>query len=107
MNRPDGHLEDAFALDLAELVALALERRQHGLQIEFLSQRMNLRPVVVEGTTARIGMAFEFEPEQVLDFPLLPIGGGQGIGQRDELRPSGDTGTRRMRKPWAASRAKT
>ena len=87
VHRADGHLEDAFALDLAKLVPLAGERRQPGLPVEILPQRMNLRPVVVQRAAARIRVADQLEAEQVLDLAFLPVDGVHGIGQRDELRP--------------------
>ena len=34
-------------------------------------------------------MADQFDPEQVLDFPFLPVGGGDSIGQRRQLRLAG------------------
>ena len=89
MNRPDRDLEHAFAFDLAELVPLALERRQHGVQVEVLPQRINFRPVVVQRAAAGIGMAFELEAEQILYFALLPVDGGQGVGEGNELGLAG------------------
>ena len=86
MHRAHRHLEHAFAFHLAELVPLAGERRQLRAQIEILAQRKDFRPVVVQGATAGVGMADEFQAEQVLDFPLLPVDGRDGVGQRGELR---------------------
>ena len=83
---PTGTWNTPSPFHLAELMALALKRRQHGRQVEIFAQRVHLRPVIVQGAAAGIGMAFELEAEQVLNFALLPIGGGQGIGQGHELR---------------------
>ena len=86
MHRPHRHLEHAFAFHLAEFVPLAGERRQLRAQIEILAQREDFRPVVVQGAAAGVGMADELQAEQVLDFPLLPVDGRDGVGQRGELR---------------------
>src|SRR6266511_5908630 len=82
----DRHLKDAFAFDRAELVSLALKRRELRAQVEVLAERIDLRLVVVQRAAARVGMADQFEPEQVLDFTLLPVDGVYGVGQRSELR---------------------
>ncbi len=89
MHRADRHLEDAFALDRAELVALALEWRQHRCHIEILAQRVDLGPVVVQGAPARIGMADELQAKPILDFALLPVHGRYGVRERRELRRFG------------------
>ena len=86
MHRADRHLENAFAFDRAELVPLALKRRQLRAQIEILAQRMHFRPVVVQRAAARVGMADQFQAEQILDFALLPVDGRDGVGERGKLR---------------------
>src|ERR1035438_4612824 len=72
MHRPHRDLKDAFALNLAELVPLACEWRQHSAQIKIFPQRVHFWPVIVQRAAAGVGMAFELEAEQVLDFTLLP-----------------------------------
>ena len=57
VHRADGHMENTFALDRAKLVSLALEGREFSAKIEVFAQRIHLRPVVVQCTAARIGMA--------------------------------------------------
>src|SRR5262245_32724296 len=86
VHRTNGHLEYTFALDLAEFVSLAREWRELGAEVEIFTERIDFRPVIMQGTAARIRMANEFNPEQVLDFALLPICGGQRVGERSELR---------------------
>src|SRR5437867_3954296 len=86
VHRSDRHLKYSFAFDRAELVSLALEGRKLRAQVEVLAQGKNLRPVVVQRAAARVGMADQFQPEQVLDFPLLPVDGMNGVGQRGEFR---------------------
>ena len=86
MHRSHRDLEHPFAFNFPELMPLALERRQHRMQVKVLAQRVHFRPVIVERAAARIGVAFKFEAEHVLYLTFLPIRSGQGIGQRNELR---------------------
>ena len=79
-------LEDAFALDLAELVALAGERRQRGAEVEVLAEGIDVRPVVVQRAAAGVGVALELEAEEVLYLALLPVDGREGVGEGSELR---------------------
>src|SRR6516164_595028 len=81
MNRSDWHLKDAFTQSGPIDVAFSLERRQHGFECEVLAQRMNIRPVVVQGDPARIRMSDGFQPKPILDFALLPVHGGQLRGE--------------------------
>jgi len=89
MDRADRHLKNAFTFHRSELVTLALERRQHGFQVKILAQRMNLRPVVVQRTTARVGMTDQVQAEPILNLPLLPIHRRYGVGERGERRRLG------------------
>ena len=50
---------------------------------------MNVRPVVMEGNSTRIGMADGFESEPVLNLTLLPVQGRQLGGQGRELWMAG------------------
>ena len=86
VNRADGHLKNALAFDGAELVALALKRRQLRPQIKILAQRMHLRPVVVQRAAARVRMADQFQAEQILHFAFLPVDAGNGVRERGKLR---------------------
>ena len=81
MDRPDRHLEHAFAFHGAELVSLALEMGQHGFQVKILAQGINLGPIVVQGAAAGIGMADQLQAEPILDLAFLPIHGGNGAGE--------------------------
>ena len=83
---PTGTWNTPSPSTVAEFVALALKRRQFGAQVEVFAQRIDFRPVVVQRAAARIGMADQFQAEQVLDFALLPVHGGDGVGERSELR---------------------
>src|SRR5436190_13909208 len=80
------HLENPFTLDTAKLVTLALKGWQFGFEIKVLSQWVDFGPVIVQRTPAWIRVPFKFEPEQILNLALLPIDGGERIGQRKELR---------------------
>ena len=77
MNRPYRNLKDAFAQSGSVDVAFSLERRQYCLKQKVLAQGMNIRPVVMQGDLARIGVSDGFQPKPILDFPLLPVHGGQ------------------------------
>src|SRR5690242_9877496 len=57
VDRADRHLENAFAFDGAKLMTLTLEGKQLRLEREILTQGIDFRPVIVQGATARIGMA--------------------------------------------------
>src|SRR5258708_7707717 len=86
VHRADRHLENALSLNFSELMPFSSEGGQLGAQIKILPQRMHIRPVVVQRATAWIGMAKQFQSEQVLDFPLLPVDGGDGVSERSKLR---------------------
>jgi len=86
MHRAHWNLEDAFAFDHPELMPLPGKGRQHRAQSKIFSQRMHRRPVIMQRARARVGMAFELESEQVLDFPLLPVERRERIRQGDEPR---------------------
>ena len=86
VHRADGHLENPLAFHLSEFVPDTLERRQHRPQVEILAQRINLGPVVVQRAAPRIRMTQQFQAEQVLHFPLLPVHRVDGIRERGELR---------------------
>src|ERR1017187_5078246 len=63
VDRADRHLENAFAFDLAELMARALERRQHGAQVKILAQRKHFRPVIVQHAAAGVRMSDQLDAE--------------------------------------------
>ena len=98
VDRTHRDLKDTFAFDLAEFVAFARERSQDRPQVEILTKRIDFWPIIVERAPARVGMAFEFEAEEVLDFALLPIGGRESIGEGDELRFVGRNGNAQDKK---------
>src|SRR5260370_1221460 len=77
MNRSYRHLKDALAQSGPIDVALSLEGREHGLEWEVLAQRMNVRPVVMQRDSARIGVSYSFQAKPILDFALLPVDGRQ------------------------------
>ena len=81
MHRPHRHLKHAFALHLSELVPLANKRRQRRFEIKILPQRMDIRPIIVQGAAARIGMANQLQPKQILNLALLPIHCMNSIGE--------------------------
>src|SRR5713101_3092796 len=92
MHRADRNLKHAFAFDRTEFVPRAGERRKPGVRVEIFAQWINLRPVIMERATARVWVADQFDPEQVLDFPFLPVGGWDSIGKRRQLRLAGGQG---------------
>src|SRR5260370_33366155 len=73
MTRPHRHLKDAFTQSGPVDVAFSLERRQYCLKRKVLAQRMNIRPVVMEGDPARIGMSSGLQAKPILNFSLLPV----------------------------------
>src|SRR5207248_3072544 len=85
MHRPDRHLKDPFAFHFAELMPHTGKGRQLRAQIKILSQRMNLRPVVVHHAATRVGVAQQFYAEEVLNFSLLPVDSMDGVGERGDL----------------------
>src|SRR5260370_35069938 len=89
MHRADRNLKHAFAFDRTEFVPRAGERWKPGVRVEIFAQWINLRPVIMQRATARVWVADQFDPEQVLDFPFLPVGGGHGIRKRRQLRLAG------------------
>ena len=85
MHRADRHLKDALPFHLAEFVPDARKRRQRRVKVKILAQRMDVRPVVVQGAAPRIRVAQQLQAKQVLHLPLLPVHGVDGIGERVEL----------------------
>src|SRR5690348_640255 len=81
MHRPDRHLENTFSFDFPEIVPLSLKWRQLSAQVEILPQGIYLRPVVVQRAAARIGVADQFQAEQVLNLAFLPIDRWDGISE--------------------------
>ena len=77
----------AFAFDLPKFVTRTLKRRENSFQVEVLTQRMHFRPVIVQRAAARIGVANQFQTEQVRNLPLLPVDGGHRVGQRRKFGP--------------------
>ena len=98
MNRPHGHLKDAFTQSGPVDVAFSLERRQHGLERKVLAQGMNIGPIVMQGDPARIGVSDGLQAKPILDFALLPVHRGQFGGERRKLEDrSARTGARTIR----------
>jgi hypothetical protein len=67
-------------------VARAGEGWQRRARREVLAQRPDLGPVVVQDAAVGIGVADQFDAEQILNFALLPIDGVDGVGQRRQFR---------------------
>ena len=73
MNRADRDFEDAFALDVTKPV-LTLLPADRFIPQELFHQWMGaLRPVLVANQAAEIRMAVRDQPEQIPDFPLIPL----------------------------------
>ena len=86
VDRAHRYLEDTFAFDLAEFVPRPIEGRELRAQFKILAQRVNFRPIVVQNAAARVGMAEQFDAEQILDFTLLPVDRVNRVGEGSQLR---------------------
>src|ERR1017187_5504943 len=80
--RSHGDLEDAFPQRRTVDVLLALESRQLRIERKILAQRVYVGPVVVQRHAPRIGVAFGFDAEPVLDLAFLPVDGREAGGER-------------------------
>src|SRR5215813_1941607 len=63
VDRSHGHLKNTLAFHLTKFMPWPVELRKFRAQIEILAQRIDLRPIVVQRTAARVRMANEFEAE--------------------------------------------
>src|SRR6266516_3973306 len=77
----DRYLEYTFAFYLAEFVPHTREGGKFRAQVEILAQRINLGPVIMQHPAAWIGMAEQFDSEEILDFSLLPIHSVDSVGE--------------------------
>ena len=93
MDRADGNMKDALAVRGAIDVLLPFKGRQNRVDGEVFPQRMNLRPVVVQGDAARVGMALGRDSKPILNLALLPVDGGNLGGDRRKRRIFGWDGT--------------
>ncbi len=82
----NGNLKDSFTESGPVDVALAFKLRKYGVDREIFAQRVHVRPVIVQRDAARIGVPLRDQAEPILDLALLPVGGGNGGGQRRENR---------------------
>src|SRR5450755_611416 len=73
VNRAYGKLKHAFAQGGSIHVALSFKGRQHRVNGEVFTQRMNVRPVVVQGNAAGIRMPLGHQPEPILNLAFLPV----------------------------------
>src|ERR1700690_292569 len=89
MDRPYGHLQHAFSESRPVDVALPFEGRQHGFQGKVLAQGINVRPIVMQGDAAGIGVSNCLQTKPILDFALLPVERRQGGGERGKLKTAG------------------
>src|SRR5260370_114243 len=73
MDRPYGHLKDAFPQSRPVDVAFSLEGRQHRFDGKVLAQGIDVRPIIVQGDPAGIRVSNGLESKPILDFTLLPV----------------------------------
>src|SRR5450631_3593647 len=66
VNRSNGNLKNAFSQSRPVFVLLAFKGRQDLAQGKVFSQRVNVRPIVVQRNTARIRMSGRFQAKPVV-----------------------------------------
>jgi hypothetical protein len=76
VDRSHRYLDDAFTVEMVEPRLWPVDDRDGLARVEVLAQRIDaIGPIVVVDERPGIGMAFRYEPEQVMDFAFVPIGG--------------------------------